>query len=386
MALQRSAIVRWGTWFRSIFEVPMNSAHELRTLIAALRQLADTPSAMAAMATLTRTHGSTFRRAGTRMLVLADGSVVCELSGGCPQRDIVLRAQEVIATGVPRLVNYNAESGLDVMMEMGCGGELEVLLEPLATTQSMRFVDALVQCLDERRSARMATVFTAGDTAALPRHLIWCDDDLRLDELDDPALRASILQATGANDATRAVTWRLPSSRGEVDVLVEPITPPHALIVIGSSAAARALLPVASALGWLITLVDNDPLRLQAADLPPALGTVCAGPETVRDALQLDAHSSVVVMTHNLERDIAYIAALRDAPLAYLGALGSHERAGRMRGERVLSGARLHAPAGLDIGSETPTEIALAVAAEIMAVINGRSGGPLRDSQLASIH
>ena len=65
------------------------------------------------------------------MLVHADGSVVCELCGGCPQRDIVMRAREVAANGVPRLVNYNPDSGLDVLIEMGCGGELEVLLEVL---------------------------------------------------------------------------------------------------------------------------------------------------------------------------------------------------------------------------------------------------------------
>src|SRR5215469_15879091 len=105
---------------------PMNSAHELNTLVAALRDLHRAGASKAALATLTRTRGSTFRRPGTRMLVYGDGRVVCELSGGCPQRDIVARALEVIDSGTPRLVTYNAESGLDVLLEMGCGGELEV--------------------------------------------------------------------------------------------------------------------------------------------------------------------------------------------------------------------------------------------------------------------
>jgi xanthine/CO dehydrogenase XdhC/CoxF family maturation factor len=363
----------------------MNSSRELAMLIAAIRELRRDGRADAALATLTRTRGSTFRRPGTRMLVFGDGRVVCELSGGCPQRDIVLRAQDVIASGEPRLVRYNAESGLDVLIEMGCGGELEVLVEPLATSRSTDFIEALAQCLEQRRNACLATLFARDGAAVVPRRLLCCSDRIRHDELDDPSLVESILLANEADPPARATVLRLPSLRGVVDVLVEPVAPPHLLVVIGSSAAARALLPLAGALGWQTTLVDQDPRRLQAGDLPPLLQTLCAGPTTIRDALPLDAHSSVVVMTHNLEQDMAYLAALRTAPLAYLGALGSRERVGRMRDDPALATIRMHAPAGLDIGSETPEEIALAVAAEIMAVINGRGGGPLHDND-GAIH
>jgi xanthine/CO dehydrogenase XdhC/CoxF family maturation factor len=363
----------------------MNSAHELDILIGALRELRRDGRTDAALATLVRTRGSTFRRPGTRMLVFGDGKVVCELSGGCPQRDIVLRAQDVIASGEPRLLHYNAESGLDVLMEMGCGGELEVLVEPMATPRSTEFIEPLARCLEQRRSACLATLFACNGAAAMPRRLLFCDGRIRHDDLDDAALACSILGAVEANGPSRAIALRLPSAHGEADVLVEPIAPPHLLVVIGSTAAARALLPLAGALGWRTTLVDQDPRRLQARDLPGGLHTLCAGPAAIRDALPLDPHSSVVVMTHNLEQDIAYLAALRTAPLAYLGALGSRERVGRMRGDPALAAIRMHAPAGLDIGSETPEEIALAVAAEIMAAINGRGGGPLHDNE-GAIH
>ena len=363
----------------------MNSAQELGTLITALRALSDDAAPSAALATLVRTRGSTFRRAGTRMLVLADGSVVCELSGGCPQRDIVVRALQVIADGRPRVISYNAESGLDVLMEMGCGGELEVLLEPLTQAGAIDFVEALSRCLTMRQSARMATLFAIDGAVVMPRRLLWSGDDMLYDGFDDPALVNAVADSIAANDSPRALSLRLASTHGDIDILVEPVIPPHALIVIGSSAAARALLPVASALGWQTTLVDHDPERLRATELPAGLRAVCASPQSVRATLPLDAHSSVVVMTHNLERDVAYLAALRGSPIAYLGTLGSRERVVRMRGNGLLRGMRLHAPAGLDIGSETPEEIALAVAAEIMAVINGRSGGPLRDNE-GAIH
>jgi len=363
----------------------MNSAHELNTLIDALRSLRrDTPP-KAALATLTRTRGSTFRRPGTRMLVLGDGRVVCELSGGCPQRDIVARAQEVIASTLPRLIHYNADSGLDVLLEMGCGGELEVLIEPLTTTHVIDFVDILAQCLSERRCGWVATLFAVDDAVVMPQRMLWCEQGVLHDDIADPALTQSMIDAFMPATSKRTITLNLPSTRGMVDVLVESIEPPHALFVIGSSAAARALLPLARALGWQTTLVDQDPARLQATHLPAGLHAVCATPASLCSALPLDAQSSVVVMTHNLEQDIAYLAALHGAPVAYLGALGSRERVGRMRDHPALAGLHVHAPAGLDIGSETPEEIALAIAAEIMAVINKRDGGRLRDNE-GTIH
>lgn len=363
----------------------MNSAHELSILIAALRDLHRDAAPKAALATLTRTRGSTFRRPGTRMLVLGNGQVVCELSGGCPQRDIVTRALESIAGGEPRLVRYNAESGLDVLIEMGCGGELEVLIEPLLATHDTDFIDTLARCLDERRIIHMATLFALNEQAVMPLRLVWNGHEVLYDTIGDASLVRAIMTHAPASPVHRASTFSLPSVQGMADVLMEAIAPPHALVVIGSSAAARALLPLASALGWRTTLVDQDPARLRAADLPAGLHTACATPQQLLDTVALDTHSSAVVMTHNLEQDIAYLGALRGAPVAYVGALGSRDRVAHMRNHPALDGLHVHAPAGLDIGSETPEEIALAIAAEIMAVINRRSGGHLRDND-GAIH
>lgn len=363
----------------------MNSPHELALLIDALHALHGDAHPRAALATLTRTRGSTFRRPGTHMLVFEDGRLVCELSGGCPQRDIELRAREVIASGQPRLLHYNADSGLDVLMEMGCGGELEILIEPLLSPGATDFAAPLARCMESRASARLATLFAVDGQVLEPRRLLSCDGEVCFDGTGDEAWRAALAAACADWPGRGAGTHRLATPRGELDVLVEAIDPPHALVVVGSSAAARALLPVSGALGWRTTLVDSDPDRLSRHEPLPGLSSLCTTPDGLREALPLDRHTSVVVITHNLEQDIAWLAALRDAPVAYVGALGSRERVARMRHAHELAGLRLHAPAGLDIGSETPEEIALAVAAEIMAVLNGRGGGPLRDND-GAIH
>jgi len=197
----------------------------------------DAPSKVA-LAALTRTRGSTFRRPGTRMLVFGDGQVVRELSGGCPQRDIVARAKEVIASATPRLVRYNAQSGLDVLMEKGCGGELEVLIEPLTTTHDTDFIDTLWTFFVKRQPVHVATLFAIDEEAVKPQRLVW-------------------------NEHT----------------------------VLRDSTAAHALFPLASALGWQTTLVDHDPERLKASDLPTGLKTVCASPSSLPGELPLDSHS-----------------------------------------------------------------------------------------------
>jgi xanthine dehydrogenase accessory factor len=97
---------------------------ELHRALAGWPVAAGDDGVRAALATIVRTRGSTFRRTGARMLVRADGTVVRGLSGGCPEQDIIGHARRVIASGQSRIVRYHRDSGFDVMMEMGCGGEL----------------------------------------------------------------------------------------------------------------------------------------------------------------------------------------------------------------------------------------------------------------------
>ena len=347
----------------------MSSAAEWRALIDAIGDLPD-GAPTAALATLVRTRGPTFRHAGTRMLVHADGRIVCELSGGCPQRDIVERARTVIRDGKPMRVAYNAESGLDVLMEMGCGGELEVLIEAVERNDAMTWLAPLETCLHERRSATLATWFVRDGATIVPRRAL--DDGANTAACD--TLRAALARTRPDHAGVIAVS----SAGGHDEVLLEPLQPPHALVVIGSNATSHALLRFAGTLGWQTVLVDNDPRRFDVPNLPTGTITSCVEPNALRHAVAFDPRTSVVVMTHNLARDTACLRALEDVPLAYVGALSSRERAALLRAGLEAPGWALHAPAGLDVGANTPEEIALSIAAEILAVQRAREGGPLR--------
>lgn len=356
------------------------TSQELAALVDALRTLREGGFAGgAALATLVRTRGPVFRRAGARMLVLGDGRVVRGLSAGCPEADIVQRAREVMASGHAATVRYDREHGYDALLELGCGGELEVLIEPVRGTADLRFVEAAAHCAQSRQSGMLLTVFAhEGRCLPQPRRLLWAEHVL-LDELDDPRLSDTALSQALAEPTSAVRVAQLSTRSGMLEMLVEPLLPPPALVLVGVNTTSLALAALGVGLGWQCLLVDH-----RDSDNSPQLPRNCqllrAAPHTLTQRVPFDARTAVVVMTHNLERDLACLQTLRDVPAAYLGALGSRARAARMRESLGEAGARLCAPAGLDIGSETPEEIALAIAAEIQAALSGHAGSPLSAS------
>ena len=357
----------------------MNTPQEFAPLLAGIRRLeAHGFAGGAALATLTRTRGSTFRRPGARMLVCGDGTVVRGLSGGCPEADIVLRAARVIADDRPELAHYNADSIFDPMVGTGCGGDIEVLIEPLSCCADVAFLDVVERCLDARKTGLLATVYARDGKCLSPRpqRFIWTDDASAGG--GDGALAELIRERASANgNGSPPAVHEIETDGGTVHVLIEHLEPPHLLVLIGISAVSLALARFAVQLGWITTLVDHRRDRERPVDVPDGVRCVALPPEALVSGVRLDRRTSVVVMTHRLETDIAYLAALRDTSVDYLGAIGSRSRAAHIHEATGLGVERLRAPAGLDVGSETPEEIALAIAAEIVAATHGRRGGVL---------
>lgn len=326
----------------------------------------------AALATITRTAGSTFRHAGSSMLIHEDGQVVCALSGGCPQHDIVERARRVIRDNAPELALYNRDSSLDVLLEMGCGGELEILIEPLGTPRDLAFLHALAQLHTRREPGFMATVYARNGAVLAPRpqrlvhaaRVVWND-------IDNDAV---VTRAVAVSHAASTGVQRLD---GALDMLLEVLRPQQLLVLVGINAVSLALAAIAASLGWKVMVVENAAAQNgQGSALPHGATLLRDTPGDLRERLAGDAWCAVVVMTFKLEQDLAYLAELARLPLSYLGAIGSRERSARMRA-MTGNAVRLHAPAGLDIGADNPQEIALSIAAEIMAQRSARNGASL---------
>lgn len=355
----------------------MNTPHEFAALLTALRALPGAGGG-AALATLTRTAGSTFRRAGARMLVVGDGAhgIVRGLSAGCPEQDIAMRARDAMRDGAARVLRYDRDHNGDVLLEMGCAGELEVLVEPFASAHDWQFARAVDELLRSRRSGVLATWYARdGRTLTRPAHWLWADGARVLDEIELDAITVALRDTASTLPARhKPSVLALDTQVGAVEVLIERIEPPNAAWIFGVNAGSLALARLLDSLGWQATVVDHREVATEAHDLLTGVNRRWCAREADAAHLPFDARSFAVLMTHNLERDIAYLQALRDVPLAYLGAVGARRRAAKLFEATGLDASRLRSPCGLDIGSETPEEIALAIAAEMLSVANGTGG------------
>jgi xanthine dehydrogenase accessory factor len=350
-------------------------------IIATLRSLGEP----AAVATLVRAKGSSYRKPGARMIFRPGGPQTGSISAGCMETDVKERVAEVLAEGRPALIAFDMGSDLDLIWGtgMGCMGKAEVLLERVGPGEAPPWMALCEGMLHQRRTGVMATVFAARGGA--PANV--GDRFIREGGLDllpvPPSLAGPLSEAMDGGG--RACTLRL--AAWELDLLVEPLLPPLALWVFGAGENARPLLRIAKELGWYLGLADHRSALATPERFPEADRIVVGHPPEVLQNLPFDARTAALVVSHVFEADKAALAALLKAPVGYLGLQGNRKRSERILREIALeegpptaaAQAALHYPAGLDLGAEAPEGIALSMLSEIQAVLSGRTGSSLRD-------
>jgi xanthine dehydrogenase accessory factor len=327
--------------------------------VSELSDLLDAAEAMAArgepmaLATVVATRGSTYRRAGARLLIPAEGEPIGNISAGCLEGDVARVGRDVLASGEPRTVEFDMSADDDAVWGygLGCNGAIELFVEP--TGGALESVAAL----------------RSGQGSCLVIPLTGADAGLHLLETDGAAAAA-----------LHAGTPRVEEVAGE-RIYYEPLLPPLRLLVCGAGHDAISLVRQAAELGWRVVVVDVRKALLMPERFPGASEFADPDPEVAAQALAPDERTAVILMSHNYLRDIAYLRSFLDEPLAYLGVLGPRGRTEQMLAQLERSEAidQLHAPAGLDIGAEGPEEVAHAIISEILAVTRSRGGGPLRD-------
>lgn len=322
---------------------------ELQAIVATLLA-PDAPPAV--LATLVSVEGSSYRRPGARLLVTADGKRVGSISGGCLEEDVMARAAQVHVTGRPDAVIYDTTSENDLVwgVGLGCHGVVRVLLEKLPARPG--WATALAENFARRRTTALSVVHNGAEPGAWGTRLAAPGD------CPDP-------------DA----------------LFVDMVAPPTALAIFGAGDDAQPLARLAKELGWHVTIADPRAAFATPARFPTADAFV------VKPADQLVSHLNpgpdvlAVVMTHHYVHDVPILRELLARPLAYLGLLGPRKRAEKIlsdlaqRGARVSAEqrARLHAPVGLDIGADSPEQVALSILAEMQAALTHRDARPLRE-------
>ncbi|HIK14657.1 MAG TPA: XdhC family protein [Leptolyngbyaceae cyanobacterium M33_DOE_097] len=373
--------------------------NELQRILHAFEQ-SQQAGKRAVLATVVRTNGSVYRRAGARMLITEDGQMVSAISGGCLEADILERSHLLLKQGGhPFLVRYDTTADDDTVfgLGLGCNGIVDVLIEPLVDDSSLQHFAFIQECLITQQVGAIATVFSVDNVADVnvgDRLMIKFDAPIinQIAQLNIVQTIALDTQKALVDQQTRTQSYTF--STGQIDVLVEVIRPPIPLIIFGAGYDAIPVVQFAKQLGWHVTVIDPRPEQLTRDRFPLADQLLYCDPNQPRTYSHLLTPQTVaVVMSHRYLTDLAFLKTLIPAQLRYLGVLGPKRRMQKLSQDLAEHCARpivkqsqqLYNPVGLDIGAETPEEIALSIVAEIRAVLSGRSGHHLRD-RVGSIH
>ena len=291
----------------------------------------------AAWAIVVETERSTPREAGAALAVNERGDVAGSVTGGCVEPAVVEEAQAVLAGDPARLVEYGIEDETAFEVGLPCGGTVRIFIGPV----DFEVVRELAGAVAEERPVELE-VGASGEARVVAGG-----------EKAEPELAG--------------------------DVFHFPLLPRPRMYVFGAVAHAAALAEAGRMLGYHVTVSDARARFVTSERIPQADQLVVGWPDEVLRDAPVDERTAICVLTHDRKLDVPALKAALASPAGYIGAMGSRRtteaRAAALREEGLGDDdlARIRAPIGLDIGSRTPAEVAVAVAAEIVSVRRGKT-------------
>jgi len=353
--------------------------------------LARTKGKMTALATVVHLEGSSYRRPGARMLIEEDGQLTGAISGGCLEGDALRKALHVIAENRAMLVTYDTMDDDDAKfgIGLGCNGVIQVLIEPIDNDDPLNAMVLLQSLLEKREAAVLLTLFNLNDRKAnqwgtclvhknanhhLGRIPVFSE---KIVEDVNHILQHQVSAFMEYTDGTSSIT-----------AFIEYIDLPVALIILGAGNDVLPLVEMARILGWEPHVVDGRANYATADRFTSACSVLVSKPEKVLEQIPVDNKTVFVLMTHNYNYDFAMLKALLQVDTPYIGSLGPRKKLDRMLDELRKEGvnitdhhlSKVYGPAGLNLGAESPEEIALSIISEIQAVLRDKSGMSLRSS------
>lgn len=301
------------------------------------------------LATVIHVEGHAYRKQGAVMLLMADGSTLGSISPGCLESDLAAYVPTVWESQKPQMVEYDMRPADDFGWgeTIGCGGLIRILLEPLEGELLIHLL-VLKERLDRGDVMEFVRTYTDGYseiTYALRS----------LGEGSDGMMNNAVLSSDRLPASFTTITRFLPKPR---------------VIVFGANPDALPLVQMAANSGFRVVVADWRDAFCNAERFP-GVETIVAFPEALVDMLKLNERDYVVIMSHQFEKDTAFFRGIMAYNLHYLGIMGSKDRTAKML-EGFERPAWLHAPVGLNIGSEGAFENAISITAELIAIKRGK--------------
>ena len=334
----------------------------------------------AAFATVVRVQGSAPRPEGSRLLVSSAEELEGSVSGGCVENDVALHALEVIESGEARVVTYGIADEDAFEVGLACGGTIQVFIEPAEPNEITKAMEQLA--LNERLGAQVMAV-SGGNWKAV----IDARQGVVAGAIPEP-LADDVMADTRrlmTDEQSRTLSY------GGVDVFIDVVAPPAKLLIFGAGPFAEPLCSLGSRVGYEVTVIDPRATFAREDLFPDAHQVIVSWPEEVLDTQPWDG-SFVVVLNHNQRLEDPVIRRALAEPVAYLGVMGSRrthaDRLARLEAEGWSPEdlEQIHGPIGLDIGAETPAEVAVSILAEITRIRYGSGAGESLKGTEGRIH
>jgi len=338
-----------------------------------------------ALATVVKVRGSSYRSPGARMLIRKDGRWTGSISGGCLEGDALRKARKVMQSEQPTLVTYDTmdDHNNSLGVGLGCNGIIDVLIETI--TEENNPIDRLRTFTHFDDITGMATIYASQNDKAIVGQQLWFNQSGDIEStLTDESLE--MLLAIGLSDVLQNRKPAVQQYNVEkLEVFYELIEPSIDLIIFGGGFDAKPVTEMASALGWDVTVTDECIAHVAPAAFPAANVSFCKR-EDFNSDITIKPYSAAVLMSHTFDYDLAALKMLLKTDVNYIGILGPKKRMDKMFAALDDAGIavtkndrdRIHSPIGIDIGAETPEEIALSIVSEIQAKFTNRSGGFLK--------
>jgi xanthine dehydrogenase accessory factor len=338
-----------------------------------------------AVATIVTTEGSTYRRPGARLLLSEHGERVGVISGGCLEAEVERVASDVLASKRPRVleVDHRGHDEVTWGWGLGCSGAMMLLIEPGDHAPSF---ESIAIPRRRRRQVALLTVVTSTVPGAVAGSHLVVEADGSWEGSVGSEFAIRVMVEHGRHALTSMASGVVDITVGDrrMRAFIEVPEVPVRLLICGTGPDTRPLVGAAVALGWdPVVVEDRDPNVVA----PVGARFIALGRPVDLRSVQIDRWTAAVIATHHYLRDRDYLSALVATPASYIGVLGPRARLERLLDDVAADGhrptvelrARIYGPAGLDIGAETPEEIAMAIVAEILSVRRQRPGGPLRE-------
>jgi len=330
-----------------------------------------------ALATVINVDGSAPREEGAKMVISASGLVAGSVSGGCVESAVAEEAMTVMQTGAPKIVRYGINRNMMWDVGLACGGSIDVFIEPLETPLPAQSHKAFAVCTIVRGPHGVGRKIVVDAQRSVEG------------DLANPQVQAVVVErAIELIDAGQSKTV----DAGAYQIFIDANIPQPRAILVGAVHIAVALCEMAARAGFAVTVIDPRSSLCNRERFPHAAALIIDWPQGALPNIMLDDNTYVAVLTHDDKFDDPTLLAVLPSGARYVGAIGSKKTQALRRTRLLDAGVPLHAvermrgPIGLDIGAQSPEEIAVAILAEMIAAKYQRSGMPLRDRVDPHIH